>query len=361
MTFYDVKEDWDGVKKRWEAWWEFEMYDRPLLLIQTSRKDPITLPAGEEFADAGDDHLWRYTDPHYLTTKILNEFYNTWYGGESVPVLNHGWAVGHACTFGCEPHFTSDTIWTDTVPIKDGDEYPEIYFDESNRWWQLFLDVTEKVSAQSKQRYFVMPMWGNNAGDNLLLCRGSDALCMDVAENPEWVKENIKIISDAQIKQYKALREKALLTGLEGTVNNVSIWSPKQTQGIDSDFSCMVSPKAFRDIFLPPLIETMQTADHCIYHLDGAVALHQLDTLLATKEINAIQWVPGDGHWEVMQWIPLLQKMQAHKKAVLVYAPPEEVHQVIKALQPEGLCIQTWASGEDAARALLDSVSGLYR
>ena len=90
------------------------------------------------------------------------------------------------------------------------------------------------------------------------------------------------------------------------------------------------------------------------------VSLHQLDTLLAIDELQAFQWVPGEGHTEIMQWIPLLRKMQANKKSVLCYTSPDKVLPVIRELKSEGLCICTWSANEDEARRLIDSVERVY-
>jgi len=360
MTLYDIKEDWDNVKKRWEAWWNFDLYDRPLLMVTAGKKDPSLPPELEDFKYELLDPERKYTDPEYMINKTLYEFYNTFYGGESIPVLSHGYAVGHALVLGCEPGFANDTIWCDPLPIKQGEQYPEIKFDEDGYWWRKLLDMTEKVSKASMQRYFVMPMWGNHAGDNLLICRGSGDLMLDMVENPEWVAKSVRYISNAMIKQFDALHELAPLTGLEGCVNYVSAWAPDKTHGFDADLSCMISPEKFKDILLEPLIETMRTVKYRIYHLDGVVSLHQLDTLLAIDELHGFQWVPGEGRTEIMQWIPLLKKMQEHKKSVLCYTSPDKVLPLIKELKSEGLCICTGTETEDDARRLVDSVMRLY-
>ena len=362
MNFYDVKEDWAGVKKRWEAWWNFDMHDRPLLQVTAAKNNPSPPPELEDFRYEETDLRRKWTDAGYIIAKTLHEFYRTYYGGESMPVLSHGWSVGHALPFGCEPNFAPDTIWTDTVPVKKGGEYPEIRFDQNNRWWRMILDATEKACRASRQRYFVMPMWGNHAGDNLSMCRGSENLLIDLIENPGWVKSALQHVTDSMIAQFDTLHGLTPLTGLEGSVNYVNCWSPKKTHGFDCDFSCMISPGMFKDVFLPPLIETMRTVDHRIYHLDGVeAALHHLDTLLEVEEIDAFQWVPGEGRMEIMQWVPLLQKMQARKKSVLCYTSPDAVIPLIKELRSEGLCICAGTRTEDDARRLIESVERLYR
>jgi len=361
---YHIKEDWGEVKKRWEAWWDFDMHDRPLICVTAQKKDPGIPPelAGFQYEETDFERKW--ADIDYMIAKKLYDYYNIFYGGESVPVLSYGASVGHALTLGCEPVFAKDTIWARPLPVKTetGCDYPEIYFDENNYWWRKYLETIEKTAAASKQRYFCSPKLGNHAGDNFAICRGSEALLFDLIENPEWVKKNLKYISDVIIQQIKEMFKLTALTGLEGSVNTVACWSPKKTHEFDTDFSYMISPGHFKEIFLPPLIETMGIVGHRIYHLDGVMAMrNHLDALLAVDELHAIQWVPGDGNWEPMQWIPVLQKIQAHKKSVWCFAPADAVIPVLKELEPNGLCICTGAAAEDDAKRLIENVEKLYR
>jgi hypothetical protein len=104
----------------------------------------------------------------------------------------------------------------------------------------------------------------------------------------------------------------------------------------------------------------MHTVDHRIYHLDGPGAIHHLDTLLDLPELHAIQWVPGAGQEEIMQWIPLIQRIQSKGKAVTVRVQPEEIDPLLREVKPEGLRIRTHCETETEARQLLDRMASLY-
>ena len=360
MTIQNIKEDWDNVKKRYEAWWEHDMYDRPMICVEAPKK-----PAKEDLPNIAnfqyERHDWRrkWTDVNYFFDKILYNISTTYYGGESIPVFSHEWAVGNALLFGCEPVYARETLWAEQLPIKQGENYPDICFDTQSFWWKYMLETTKFMCEKSKQRYFVLPMWGNHASDTFSIIRGSENLVFDFMDNVEWVRKNLKYISDSMIRQFDEMWKIMPSTGLEGSINYCAGWSPKKTMGFDSDFSCMVSPELFKRVILPPLIETMHTVDHRIYHLDGvqAAKLH-LDTLLDIPEIDAIQWVPGDGNFDIWQWIPLVKKIQAAKKSVLIYMGPHDVLPILKELRPEGLCITVWgANSEDEANKLIEDIS----
>jgi hypothetical protein len=220
---------------------------------------------------------------------------------------------------------------------------------------------TREASVQSRGRYFVMPVWGNHAADTLALVRGSETLMRDIAEHRDWVRRAVRRMSEILIEQIAELWEMVTpaLTGLEGSVNYVSLWSPGLTLGFDCDVSCMFSVRDFEELFLPPLVETMRTVDHCIYHLDGPGAIHHLELLLEVPEIDAIQWVPGDGQPGIMHWVPLIRRVQEKRKAIAVYARPEEVAPLLDAVRPEGLFIGTTCETEEEAASLLERITAL--
>jgi hypothetical protein len=209
-----------------------------------------------------------------------------------------------------------------------------------------------------------MPMWGNHAGDNLALVRGSEALMRDVAENPAWVRQAVQQVSDILIEVYAALWPLVdeSITGVEGSYNYCGLWSPARTMAFDCDVSCMLSPRQFEELFLPPLVQTMRTVDHRIYHLDGVVALQHLDALLALPELHAIQWLPGAGKERtILDWVPVIRRIQRAGKNALVYAEAHEIPALLGEVSARGLCIGTTCASEQEARDLLAVVKRLSR
>jgi hypothetical protein len=184
---------------------------------------------------------------------------------------------------------------------------------------------------------------------------------MAVARDPARIKALLDELTDIQIEVFEELWQlvSPALTGVEGSIQPYGCWSPGRTMGIECDVSCMVSPSAYKELFLPPLVEIMRTVDHRAYHLDGPGALKHLDTLLGLPELDAIQWVPGAGREEITQWIPLLQHIQAGGKAVLVHPRPQEVEPLLRELRPEGLCMRVECETEGEARELVELVTRL--
>ncbi len=358
MGIEDVVEDWPTVKKRWEAWWQGGMYDRPLVAVTAPRKG-----AGPRIDEAV-DVVTQWTDPDYMVRHTLEIVRTTYYGGEALPVFWHNWSAGHSLYLGCQPHFAPDTVWVDPAPNQRQDDGHDMRFDgwRQSPWWAWMLHCTDVAAQASRGRYFVMPMWGNHAGDNLGLVRGTQRLLTDIATRPQWVRRAAQTLSDIQRQVFEELWPRVApgVVGVEGSINYVNCWSPGRTMAFDCDLSCMISDEDFKTLFLPPLLETMATVDHRIYHLDGWVALHHLDTLLDVPELHAIQWLPGAGREEIGQWLPVIRRMQSRGKRVAVYVTPEEVDLLLREVRPEGLFINATCRGEGEARSIIDHVAGLF-
>ena len=354
MGIETIVEDWPLVKKRWEAWWNCELFDRVVTCISAPR-DHVQPAAVEEV-----DIETQWTDVDCMIRRMRAGIRSTWCGGERLPLFDHRWAVGNSLMFGCKPHFTPRTVWVDPQAVGE-DAYPTFDGWQNNPWWGWMQQATEKAARASRGEYFVTPNWGNHAGDLLASIRGTEQLAIDVAVNPDWVATAVKLLSDILMEQFDRLWEVILAPEVrtEGTLNGCACWSPGKTMAFDCDFSCMISPDAFQRLFLGPLIETMHTVDRRIYHLDGANALHHLDTLLDLPELHAIEWVPGVGREEIMQWVPLLRHIQGKGKAIQVSVAPHEVEPLLAELQPEGLCLCTHSASESEGRRLLERVAQL--
>ena len=53
-----------------------------------------------------------------------------------------------------------------------------------------------------------------------------------------------------------------------------------------------------------------------IYHLDGIGELCHLDSVLSLPELNAVQWVYGEGKPGPMHWLDVYKKIRAAGKRV---------------------------------------------
>jgi hypothetical protein len=137
-------------------------------------------------------------------------------------------------------------------------------------------------------------------------------------------------------------------------------WIPAPHMGrgcvLQADFICMVSPEMFKDIFLPALEYEFSRLDCSIFHLDGPAALRHQDALLACKDLNAIQWVWGDGNGPAAKWIDVYKRIQSAGKGMqIVCVDMEDALKVAEHLKPQGCFFQVGGNyTEDQANAFLD-------
>ena len=86
----------------------------------------------------------------------------------------------------------------------------------------------------------------------------------------------------------------------------------------------------FEEFFIPSIRFQCETAEHSIYHLDGPGAIQHLDSLLDISSLNGIQWVPlpGVGAKPMLEWLPLLKKIQESGKCLHIGCPCKDVEKI---------------------------------
>jgi hypothetical protein len=91
-----------------------------------------------------------------------------------------------------------------------------------------------------------------------------------------------------------------------------------------------------------------------VYHVDGRGVARHLDHILAVPQINGIQWVQEMGEARpIMQWVPLIKKIQAAGKGVIVDLQPDELEPFLDAVKPQGIFLWVGTEDEEEQRAIL--------
>jgi len=110
----------------------------------------------------------------------------------------------------------------------------------------------------------------------------------------------------------------------------------------------MMSPVMFRRWVLPALEEEAEIVGHVVYHWDGPRALMHTADLLASRGLQTLSFVPGDGHGDPVDYLDLLKRLQVGGKAVHVWGTPEQCKKMHRELRPEKVfyCTETKTQGE---------------
>ena len=137
----------------------------------------------------------------------------------------------------------------------------------------------------------------------------------------------------------------------------MGIWSLTPAIDLQCDFSCMISPAMFDDLFLPALREQTERVDRTIYHLDGPDAVRHLDSLLSLPRLTGIQWVPGAGAPPMSDWVDLLRKILDAGKLLYITCAANEVEFLLDRLPHPGLLLETACGSREEADELVRNVA----
>ncbi|MBI2299300.1 MAG: hypothetical protein HYU66_10230 [Armatimonadetes bacterium] len=341
------KHNWDEARERLLAFWNMAIIDRPCIAVTAPNQSPRPL------APPADDRV-KWTDPEYVAQSYDVWHEATWFGGEAVPATSL--MVGYCFGYGARLHFAEQTVWQEPI-IESWDAAPPLVLDEEDWAWRQIQAVVARCAEVSAGKW--LTGWPNihQPNDHLALLRGTEALLLDMVDDPATVKRALRQLLDNWYAMHQRLTA-VLSPTQEGSVTWLPVWCPwPHCVTLQSDVSCTLSPAMFEEFIAPELEELAAWLDGAIYHLDGPGALQHLDRLLAIEGIHAIQWTPGTGNAGGLAWIPLYQRIQAAGKGVVASLAYDEVEPALRELRPEGLFILTSAPSVDAAEELLGRVS----
>jgi len=348
------KPDWDETQRRFLSWWAGEPFERCAFAVTAPRQDQSSLcPPAQPL-----DPVQRWTDLEYIAA--LNEYQHaaTFYGGEAFPVWNGG-SPGHTSLpayLGCPVGLDMETGWWDPLLVDDDWDVSTLRVDPQNTWWKFALRLVERGIQESPGKS--IPDLGgalSGCGDVLAALRGTDRLLMDVSISPERVQEAEFILLERWLEVYERLYGLVQAAGA-GTTSWFRLWSPGRFYPTSCDFSYMISPRMFRNLFLPVIERWTSALDHTVYHVDGVGAFNHLPALTDLASIQAFQILPGDGKPSPLYYLDTLRLVQGKGKNLHITIPPEEVETALSLLSSRGLFIQTHCDSEAQARYLLKMV-----
>jgi len=363
------KDDWDEAKKRMEAWWNGEIIDRVPIEVTAPRKGeektwPMTLafPGGPLIQKVTPDNLEDYfTDPKQVIPRLERAIESTYWAGEAFPVMfpvSIRMVAILASYLGCPLRFLNVyTTWS--APIIDNwNNPPEFSFNPENKWWKKTKTLLQEAASRAPGRYFVGIPDLNGPSEILSRLRGPSNLCLDTIENRAQIKKAIGKINYAWLRYWEACNG-IIHQYVGGYINWMSIWSESPFTDLQSDFSCLISPKDYNELILPFIEQQTEWIPRTIYHLDGPGALRHLDSLLSLPKLSGIQWIPGAGSPPMSEWIPLLKKIQKAGKLQQIICEKEEVRKILKELGPKGVLLVTSCGSAKEADELIKEVKRL--
>ncbi|MHC4871190.1 MAG: hypothetical protein ACYTFY_05045 [Planctomycetota bacterium] len=321
-------DDLDVRLSRYDAFWNNSVIDRPLTLMSI-QKDPVKAYQRECKED--------WLDADRVIERSLAAYENTICLADTIPSVTPNLGPDFvAAVMGCELEFGNNTSWSKPFVSDWNTDRGKVGFSEDNYYWNIMNELTDALLEAGRNKFYTGITDLHSSADTIAGFRDPLYLNMDMIDCPATIKQISGMVTDTYLSIYEhfynKLREnKQLITSWLPLMSTDKSYIPS------NDFSCMISPEMFRDVFLPELEREVKYLEKSIYHLDGPDALVHLDDILEIKELNAVQWVYGAGNGTPTDWIDVYKKIQASNKGIQLNVSKTDLAALITELKPEGV------------------------
>ena len=351
MPVHFTREDWARIRTVYGQWWAGTL-DRPLIKAVAEKAfDPGRHAPRVQRIGQHNCHDFSVS-PADIIDAIDYELCGMKFLGDAFPYVNFDvFGPGVLAAFcGARLDNSSGRVWLfpeENLPIQD----IHIHYNKENTWLQRIKEIYRAGHERWGGNVLMsLPDLGGNL-DTVAVFRGSENLLMDLYDEPEEVH---RLCREAQTAWWEAYRDlsSALFPMNPGYSDWSGLYSAEPSFILQSDFSYMIGPDMFSEFVLPYLLEDCKKLGNAIYHLDGIGELPHLDMLLNIKELNAVQWVYGDGQPTARHWIDIYKRIEAAGKRIYVMGDAEDFAAVSAAVR-HGLYVNLGTAEADAARAML--------
>lgn len=361
MPFLD-RPELERRLRRHADWFHGELRDGPLARVSCWPDRATGLALAERCRPPADDPAalvaW-WTDAALVIPRVEERLGTVHHLGDAYPhhFLNLG-PGALAAFMGCRTVPQETTLWQEPL-IDDWARAPELRLYDDNLYWRAARELTTAGIAASRGRWVTSFTDIGGSMDVTSYFRGPERLCTDLVEHPDEVRRSEEAMLRAWFQVYQ-WQYPLLAADSGGSCGWMGMWYPGRTYPLQCDFSCMISPRMFRDFALPVLRRQADGLDNAIYHLDGPGAIRHLEALCEIPRIRAIQWVPGAGTTHaVADWLDLYRRILDLGRAVLMPCTEQELDLVFDKLDPDRVAVSIWADDLAAGERIVAKIDRL--
>jgi len=321
--------------RRVSAWYEQAVIDRPPIRfarhnVQHGAGQPLDTSRWPTLKD-------RWFDAEYQVDQFIQRIEGCLFHAETFPVFwpNLGPEI-YAAFYGCDLEFQDVTSYAKPI-VHDWDDMATLRLDTENPYLKKIDEIT-RVAIERAPGQFLIGYTDLHPGiDCAAAWRDPQSLCIDMAMEPD----DVMILVDLAYRDFVRIF-KHFVAPLMAHQGISAGWMCIPCQGQlhlpAADFASLVSPQMFDEFILPSLAQQMEHADRNIFHMDGRGVAKNIDRILELPRLDAIQWAQGIGSDRpILQWVPLIKKIQAAGKSVIVDIAPDELEDFIGSVRPEGI------------------------
>ena len=355
MRPYLEEIDLEKIKQRFDAFWDREVLDRPLIYITAPGKKQkrIDFPIPESMEE-------RWTNIDYVLKKMELYFENTLFLGDAIPWYLPNLGPDSFTSFlGADLTFRSEeTSWAELF-LRDLSGYKPV-FDRNSKWWGLMDGLLDAVCEAAQGIFLVGIPDIHYGGDSLVAAVGAQRLIRHMFRRPDEAKMLIRRLTDICCTVFDHYYEK-ISRVQSGSITWIPAYSRGRYFALQDDLSGLVSPRMFEEFFVEEVERLSEYLDNSIYHLDGPMALGNLDRLLEIDSLDGVQWVPGAGAKPMSEWIDVCAKVLDTGKCLQIGCRPDEVEFLVSKLKHDGLFLSTQCTSEREAHSVLKIVERYRR
>jgi len=359
-----LKPDFEETKRRWEAFWNQEIIDRPCICIRCPAEHRLRSPSPHRCPNEDAEPAERpaytmeaHADLDDAAAQIDTYVHSIYWGGDAMPHYSPSFGPDQFAGFlGAEIEWSRDqemrTSWAVPLVERWEDALP-LTIEEDNYWWLRMIELMETLAKVAEGKWLVSHIDLHSNMDALVGIRGATPLCLDLYTNTELVAQANDQVRDLYPLVYDTLH----YAGAMDRAGAITAWLPAYHEGkcqtTQCDFAALVGPEHFREFILPDLEAEAEHLDRSIYHWDGPDALVHLEALCGIEALDCIQWTPGAGAKPFIEWMDLLVEVQKRGKSLYVGSSVEQLPEFHKHLEPNKVFYNvTAADREELERTL---------
>ncbi len=338
---FACKPDFDECMARINAWYEQKIVDRPPVRFHHHNVEYERQRAVAGSWKAPED---RWLDVEFQVKTFLRSLEGAQFLGETFPVF---WpnlsAVVYNLFLGQAADFDDMTAWTHPW-VTDPEAPPPLQVQWEGRYFRTVEALTRR-GLELGQGRFLVGYTDMYAGiDCTAALRGTEAMCLDMVVRPKQLQELIERV----FREYPAVYDhfdRCLKQHGQLSVTWMNLPSYESFNVLACDFAVNISPRHFEAFCLPILRCEAALFRHNVFHMDGPGVARHLDSILTLPNLVAVQWAQGsNANAPILQWVPLIRKIQQAGKSVIVDLQVAEVDSFVKAVDPAGIML--WVNAE---------------
>jgi hypothetical protein len=349
----DEIEDWEARLDRQDACLNGAVLDRPVVVMSCDR--PGVCPLEEKKFRSQKE---RWFDVENQVRQEKHKIESTLYFGDALPSTTPNLGPDYfASLFGGELEFEESTSYIRHWLGEWEDWDSKIAYSEQSVYFQKMEELYGAFLEQLSGKAYVGYPDLHPGSDCLAAFRDPMNFNFDILEQPDEIAKGLKTVTQQFFKTYAHYSAKLSAAG-QPCCSWLGIVSRHMYHIPSSDFSYMISPSSFDELFLEGLREENQCFEKNVHHLDGPGCLNHLESLLGIDEMNMIQWVWGTGNGRASDHIDTLKRIQQAGRGLHLPVELDELNLVMNELHPEGVWLEVDISTPDEAKAVLNQVRG---